>query len=226
MRGRHISKAFEEELKTLRRRLLLMAARVQEMIKSSVQAFVERDPERAERTIELDHEVNRDEIDIDAFCLQTLARRQPVASDLRFLTLALKMVTDLERIGDLAVNICERCTQLSKSDPYFSLDRIGEMGETVSAMVQGAIEAFVDLDAGKAREVIAQDDEVDDLYHQLFRQVLQEMTTRSPIVERGIQVQSAAKYLERIGDHATNLAEEVVFLVEGRDIRHGDIGRK
>ena len=217
---RHIVRSYTRELEELRRSLVLMAGRVEDMIGSAVQAVVEEDTALARQVIEDDKAVNRDELDIDARCLQLLARWQPVASDLRFITLTLKMVTDLERIGDLAVNICDRVVELSSYPSAPISPRISRMGRCVRTMVRGAIEAFVQRDAALAAEVIDQDDEVDELYHTLFRQQLALMDAERRLVERGILIQSVAKYLERIGDHSTNLAEQVIFMVNGQDIRH------
>lgn len=197
-----------------------MASRVEEMISTSVRAVTERDPELARKTISIDRQVNADEVSTDEMCLLILAKRQPVAGDLRFVTLALKMVTDLERIGDLAVSISERAIQLATEPNIKPYDDIPKMAVVVQAMVRGAIDAFVSRDADKAKAVIARDDEVDELYHKVFRELLAVMTKDASLVERGIHVQSVAKYLERMGDHSTNLAEQVVFMVEAIDIRH------
>lgn len=213
-------RSYEAELRELRERLLFMAGRVEQMIASSVGAFVNRDLVLAETTIEADHQVNLDEIEADDHCLRILAKRQPMASDLRFITLALKMVTDLERISDLAVNICERAIDLGAETDVERFDGIAQMGETVRSMVHDAIEAFVTDDPHEARAVIDRDDEVDDLYDLVFRDILYVMMENPNAVHRGIHLLSVAKYLERMADHATNLAEQVVFMVKGKDIRH------
>jgi phosphate transport system protein len=217
---KHTDRAFDGELRELRDRLLLMAGRVEEMIASSVRAIVERDPELARQTIAIDRHVNNDEVGTDELCLRILARRQPVAGDLRFVTLALKMVTDLERIGDLAVNISERAIDLATEPPLKPYVDIPRMGALVQSMVRDAIDAFVTRDAVKAKAVVERDDEIDELYHKVFRELLGMMSKDNSILERGIHVQSVAKFLERMGDHSTNLAEQVVFMVEGTDIRH------
>lgn len=216
----HTDRTYEKELLDLRQRLLLMAGRVEDMIDRSVRALVERDSELARRTILADRRVDRDERELDDHCLVILAKRQPMASDLRFITLALKMVTDLERIGDLAVNVCERALDLNEEPPLKPYEDIPQMAGIVLSMVRGAIDAFVSSDAEGALAVIARDDEVDDLYHTIFRDLLALMTHDPGAVERGIHIQSVAKFLERIGDHSTNLAEQVVFMVQGRDVRH------
>ncbi len=216
----HTDRDDESDLGMLRERLLLMAGRVEEMIERAVQSLVERNAPAAKATIETDHKVNRAEIEIDEMCLLVLVKRQPMASDLRFVTLALKMVTDLERMGDLAVNICERAIDLSPFPLLPPYEDIPRMASVVQSMVKGAIDAFVSKDSQKAEEVMERDDEVDELYHLLFRRILSLMIDDPRLVERGVHLQSVAKYLERIGDHATNLAEEVIFMVRARDVRH------
>jgi phosphate transport system protein len=216
----HTNREYESELKKLRERLLKMAGRVEEMIADSVKALVERDIELARRTIMADNLVNRAEVEADELCLVILAKRQPVASDLRFITLSLKMVTDLERIGDLAVNICERAIDLGHDAPLKPWVDVPRMASIVQAMVRDAIDAFVKGDAERAQTVIERDRELDELYIRVFRELLSAMLSDTSVVERGIHAQSVAKWLERMGDHATNLAEQVVFMVKGKDIRH------
>jgi len=216
----HTDREYDLQLRQVRDKLLLMAGHVETMIASSIKALVERDVNLARRTIDNDHKVNQAEIETDELCLQILARRQPMASDLRFITLALKMVTDLERIGDLAVNICERAIQLASEPALRNYDDIQRTADLVQSMVRDAIDAFVQADDQKAQAVIARDDEVDELYHQFFRDILQLMLRDSSTIQRGIHIQSVAKWLERIADHSTNLAELVVFMVNGKDIRH------
>ncbi len=220
MRKSHTDREYENQLRGLREGLLLMAGRVEQMIADSVKALIERDPDLARATIESDHKVNRAELAIDELCLIILAKRQPMASDLRFVTLALKMVTDLERIGDLAVNICERAIDLSTVPQLKPWEDIPRMAEIVESMVRESIDAFVAADADRAQQVIARDAEVDQLYTRVFRDVLAVMIKDSTTVERGIHVQSVAKWLERMADHSTNLAEQVIFMVKGKDVRH------
>ena len=220
MRKLHTDSEYESQLKKLREGLLTMAGRVEEMIADSVRALVERDLDLARRTIEADHRVNRAEVETDELCLVILAKRQPVASDLRFVTLTLKMVTDLERIGDLAVNICERAIDLGELPPLKPWVDVPRMASIAQSMVRDAIDAFVEGDAARAQSVIDRDDELDELYIRVFRELLSAMLRDSSKVERGIHAQSIAKWLERMGDHATNLAEQVVFMIKGKDIRH------
>lgn len=204
----------------MRDQLLRMAGRVEQMIAESSQALVQRDVELSRRVIALDQEVNRCEVEIDELCLQTLARGELVDTDLRFVTLAMKMVTDLERIADLAVNISERAIDLAPIQGIVVHSDIPKMSVAVQTMVRMAIDAFVDRDVSQARDVLARDDEVDDLYHAIFEDLLGRMHQNPAHLNAWIHVQSVAKWLERMGDHSTNLAELVIFMVEGRDVRH------
>jgi phosphate transport system protein len=218
--NRHTDREYEGELTLLRERLLRMAGRVEEMIEQATRAVVERDADIGRATIALDARVNADECEIDELCLTILARRQPLASDLRFIASSLKMVTDLERIGDLAVNISERAIELTKEAPLLPLGTIDEMAALVRSAVKDAMDAFVARDDVAAARVIDADDAVDELYHTTLRALLDRMRADPTTIQRGIHMQAVAKFMERIGDHATNLAEDVVFLVRGKDIRH------
>jgi phosphate transport system protein len=217
---KHTDREYESELDRLREQLLLMGARVEEIIASSLRALVARDSPLAHRTIELDHDVNRLEMEIDEICLRVLAKRQPVALDLRFITMALKLVTDLERIGDLGVNICERAIELNAEPPLKPYVDLPVMADVVQGMVREALDAFVAGDADRASRVIERDRSVDAYYSQSFRELLTYMMEDAHTITRAMRLLSIAKYLERIGDHATNLAEMVVFMVKGKDIRH------
>ena len=212
------------QLKVVRQRLLLMGGRVEDMIARSVQALVERDLELARTTILLDRRVNQDEIEIDELCFGMLNRAEVGGADLRFLTFTLKVVTDLERIGDLAVNICERALELSSDGNAAPFVSIPEMGQAAAQMLAAAIDAFVTADEPGARQVIDSDDYLDDLYHAVFRDRMARLKRGELDVERAVRVQNVAKYLERIGDHCTNVAEHVVLLVDGTDVRH--LGRR
>jgi phosphate transport system protein len=219
----HTDREYEQELQKLRDQILLMGAKVEQMLENSMKALVERDSDQAKSTIASDGQIDQLEVDSDELCLQILARRQPVASDLRFLTIALKLVTDLERIGDLAVNICERVIELNEEPPLKPYVDLPRMSEAVQGMVRQALDAFVARDADRARTVVTRDNEVDAFYSQIFRELLTYMMEDPHNIFRATRVQSIAKYLERVGDHATNLAEEVVFMVKGKDIRHSGI---
>jgi phosphate transport system protein len=170
--------------------------------------------------IDYDHQVNRLEVDIDEHCLRILARRQPVASDLRFITIALKLVTDLERMGDLVVNVCERVIELNQEPALKPYVGLRAMADLVQSLVRDALDAFVHGDAERAQHVLARDEVVDGAYAEIFRELLTYMMEDPRNIYRATRLQSIAKYLERMGDHATNLAEMVVFMVKGKDIRH------
>ena len=216
---RHTDREFEAELSALRERILRMAGRVEHMIALAVRAFTTRDEELAKSTIALDEQVNTDEVEIDEACLAILARRQPLASDLRFIALALKMVTDLERIGDLAVNVSERAIAIAK-EPALSWSGAEPMAESAQSMLKQAMDALVSRDAARARAVVDRDEDVDELYHRALRDLFRLMAGSPALLQSGLHCQAVAKHLERIGDHATNIAEEVVYMVEATDIRH------
>ena len=207
-------------LQGLKDQLLGMAGRVESMITEASQALLSRDRERALQVVESDRRVNRAEMDIDGVCLTLLETHHPTGKQLRFVTQSLKMVADIERIGDLAVNVAERAAELSEFPTMPVHTAIEVMAECVREMVGEAIDSFVASDGAQARRVIDRDDEVDDAYARVFRETLDLMLEDKDRIRPGIIVQSAAKVLERIGDHATNLAEQVVFMVQGEDIRH------
>lgn len=219
---RHIHRDFESELQSLKESLLTMGGRVEQMIGMAARALFARDPSMVDEIRATDRLVNDAEIRIDGMVLKILARRQPLGADLRFLTRALKMVTDIERIGDLAVNLAKLSIDLAElgSAETTVHPAIERMAEVVRSMIGDALDAFVDRDTELAHEVISQDDEVDELHDQVYEEVMAVMMTRPAELAVGIRVQEAARLLERMGDHATNLAEQVVFLVHAEDIRH------
>jgi len=207
-------------LDDLRHRILAMAGRVEVMIDDSVRAMTEGDVSLARRTIAKDRFVDADEVAIDRLCLELLSSLPLQPSEMRFITIALKMVTDLERIGDLAVSVCEQAKALSDAEldaPYVD---IPEMGRLVAASLRRVVDAFVERDIDEALAVIEADDTVDELYERVFADVMR-MMEEGLDLQIGVRVQSVAKVLERMGDHATNLAEQVVFMVGGEDVRHG-----
>jgi phosphate transport system protein len=218
--GQAIVADYQSELRKLRDRLLLMGANVEEMISNSVRALVKRDSDLARRMIEHDHAVNRLELETDQLCLRILTLRHPLPSDLRFITIALKLVTDLERIGDLAVNVCERVIELNQAPPLSSYRDLSRMAEAARGMLREALDAFVQGDAWRARRVLEQDRTVDAYNAQIFRELMKDMTENPGNIHRATRVLSIAKSIERIGDHATNVAEMVIFMVKGEDIRH------
>ena len=220
MPATHTDKAFEQDLRDLREKLLAIGAKVEANIADSVRALTERDSALAERVRESDSEVNRLEVDIDEMCRRILALRQPAASDLRLITTALKIVTDLERIGDLAVNIAERAKDLNEAPPlkpYVDTPRLADLAQQ---QVKRALDAFVSSDVAKAEAVLKEDEHLDILYLKIFNELLSYMMEDSKNIRRATALMFIAKHLERIGDHATNVAEMVVYMVRGTDIRH------
>lgn len=221
----HTDREYEAELRELKDKLLKMAGLVEDMITSSTKALVQGDTELARQTIQADAAVNALEIETDELCLLILAKRQPLAGDLRMITLAMKMVTDLERIGDLTVNIGERVLALGAQPAPSVGERLTRMSEVGQRMVRDAIDAFVARDVQKARSVFSRDQYVDDAYRELAMEMQQEMIRDRDFVNRGIHLQACSKFLERIADHGTNLAEMVIFQVEGKDVRHKTGGK-
>lgn len=216
----HTDKAYEAELRSLRDRLLEMGGLVQRAIASSVRAITERDTALAEQVKANDREINRREVEIDGACRRILALRQPAASDLRFITTALKIVVDLERMGDLAVNIAERALELSQAPQLGPMHELVKIADLAEAQLKKALDAFVTGDVVQAEEVLHGDDLIDALYLKIFNDMLALMMEDSRNIRRATALMFAAKHLERFGDHAMNLAEMVVFMVRGQDVRH------
>jgi phosphate transport system protein len=211
---------FHEELDALKQTLLAMGGLVEDQIRRVMRALVERDDEQAKDVIARDREVNAYENEIDEKCVELLALHQPAAGDLRFLTTAMKIVTDLERIGDQAVNIAQRALELNSEPqlkPYIDLPR---MAEKAQAMVKESLDAFVARDTALARRVRAEDEAVDALNHQIFRELLTFTMADPTTIPRAIRLILIARFLERVADHATNIAEMVIYLVESRMVRH------
>lgn len=216
----HIDKSYDAELRALREQLLEMGGLVEAAIDASVRAIVERDAVLADQVIRKDKVVNRMEVDIDGACRRILALRQPAASDLRFITTALKIVTDLERMGDLAVNIARRAVDLAQTPALRPLHDLGRLAALSEAALAKALDAFVTADPVKAEEVLEADDHLDALYLKIFNELLTIMMEDPRSIRRATSLMFSAKHLERFGDHATNLAEMVIFMVRGTDVRH------
>ena len=218
----HTHQEFEAELRNLKDRLLAMGGRCEQMISSAVRAFEDHDEPLAREVMDADRRMNEDELAVDDLAVRILALRQPVGRDLRFAVAAVKVSTDLERIGDEAVNIADRATEMDPADrPSPPGSRLPEMARRAGAMLRDALNAFVDEDATKARKVFAQDDAVDDIYAEVMGLCLDYMKDDPSRIADGMRICNCAKYLERIADHATNIAEMVVFMVDGHDVRHG-----
>ncbi len=211
---------FEEELHDLRSRLLAMAGLVEAAIHHSVLCLVNRDEAMARGVLENEARINRIEIENDDAAVRLLALHQPMAGDLRFLTAAIKINNDLERMGDLAVNIAERSLSLMKLEPVKPLIDIPKMACLAETMVHRCLDAFVRGDGNLAREVLRSDDAVDDLLDAIGEELVVFMERDSATVSRGVDLLLVARNLERIADHATNIAEDVLFLVQGVDVRH------
>lgn len=211
---------FQQELNKLKENLLKMAGLVEEAIRNAVEALVKRNTALAEKTIAEDEGINQMEIVIDDWCLKLLALHQPLAADLRFITSAMRINTELERIGDQAVNISERAISLNQEPqlkPYIDIPRMAEIAQS---MVKDVLDAFVNGDANLARSVCARDDQVDALNDQVFRELLTYMMSDSKTITRAVHLIIVGRCLERIADHATNIAEGVIFMVKALVIKH------
>jgi phosphate transport system protein len=211
---------FDTELGDLKKQLLLMGALVESQLQDALQSLIMRDSDLAIRIVENDVSIDKLDIEIDEACLRLLALHQPAAGDLRFITTTMKISMELERMSDLAVNIAERVIELNQEPqlkPYIDIPR---MAEWASQMVRECLDAFVNRDAELARKVCRDDDFVDGLTEQLFRELLSFMLENPRTITRSTRLTFIGKYYERIADHATNVAELVVYMVEGKIIRH------
>ena len=217
----HTSKQFEQQLRALKDKLLLMSHHAEKMIADAIRALVERRPSLAEEVIKSDDTMDQLELVIDNMCYEILALEQPVARDLRFIATALKIVRDIERIGDIAVNIAERATELIQEPEMKRLIDLPIMAEASQRILKDSLDAFVNSDVELAEKVIRDDQFIDDCYEQIFRELLTYMMEDTKYISRALKVIFIAKHLERVGDHSANIAEMVIFLVRGQDIRHG-----
>jgi len=211
---------FDEDLELLKQTLLKMAAKSEAMIEICIQALVQRDLAIAGTIMDQEEEVNKLQLDIDDRSFKLLALRQPMAHDLRFIIAAMKISLDLERIADQAVNIWENTKELLHFPELKPLIDIPRMAEIAKGMVRESLDALVELDAAKARQIVLRDDEVDALKDQVFRELLTYMISDPKTIHVGLELILVARHLERIADHATNICEDVVYLVEAKDIRH------
>ena len=217
---------FEVDLQTLKNRLLNMGALVEERVHQAIHALIERRVDTAESVIAGDPEVNDLQIEIDDRCLKLLALQNPMASDLRLITAAMKINADLERIGDQAVNIAENAIKILAQPPLRPLMDIPRMAEITQKMTRDSLDAFVRKDPALARDVLSRDDEVDQLKDQVFRVLLTHMMADPGTIERALSLILVSRNIERIADHATNIAEDVIFVVEAKDVRHHHEERK
>jgi phosphate transport system protein len=211
---------FVEELDYLRSRLLEMSGLVEDSVHRSVLSLAEKDAQQAQRVLHNEAEINRMEIEIDDLATRLLALQQPMATDLRFITAAIKINNDLERMGDLAVNIVERALSLMHEPLMKPLIDIPLMADRVQSMIRKSLDSFVKKDAELARNVLVSDDAVDELCGSVYTELISYMERDPKTVRQGVNLMFVARNLERLADHATNIAEDVLFLVQGVDVRH------
>ncbi len=213
---------FDKELRRLRESLAQMGGAVERMLDTALAALRSGDVELADRAIKLDKEINEYDNRITDKTILLIATNQPVAGDLRFLASSLKMTGELERIGDLSANLARRAKGLVAADAKAPLpDDLDELATLAQGMFRGALDAFANRNADRARAVLEQDDLVDDLNRQIRRDMVEQIAQHGPLVHWGLEIISTAIHLERLGDHATNLAEEVIYIHSGRNVRHG-----
>jgi phosphate transport system protein len=215
-----MERLFDEELNNLKEKLLRMAALVEEDVELSIEALTERKEEPAREILRREETVNLLDVEIDETCLRLLALRQPMAGDLRLITSAMKIGSDLERMGDLSVNIAEQALELAKMPLLKPLIDIPRMARLVQAMVRDSINAFINRDECLARRVCERDDEIDALDDQVFRELLTYMMQDPSTIARAVALILVGRNLERIADHATNIGEDVIYLVKGKTIKH------
>jgi phosphate transport system protein len=219
--SRHISEQYDAELEIVRRRLMEMGGMVEQQLRDAIKAISTYDAELASRVSARDHEVNRFEVTLDEQCIHIIARRQPTATDLRLLVTVMKSSTDLERIGDEANRIAKMARELANLD--FQNNVYGEtakLGQLATTMVSRALDALARLDTQEALDLIAADKQVDEEYRAVIQTLANSMTENPDAVERDLHLIWVARSLERVGDHAKNISEYVLYLVEGKDIRH------
>ena len=215
-----MSKHLERDMENLEREVLTQASVVEGMIRTAARALCERKVDLVWQVMEKEHEVNAREVTIEEECLKILALHQPVAIDLRRTAAALKINGDLERIADLAVNLGERARSLAEYPEFYISERLQSMVNIAVEMVRGALDAFVEFDSAQAEAICRRDNEVDSLNDQLIREVHDIMRSRTDLVEAAVYFFSATRHIERIADHATNIAQDVIYLVEGEIARH------
>ena len=217
----HTNKQFEQQLRALKDKLLLMGHHAERMIADAIRALVDRRPSLADDVINSDDTLDKLEIEIDNLCYEVLALEQPVARDLRFIATALKIVRDIERIGDTGVNIAERASELIREPELKRMIDLPIMADAALRILKESLDAFVNSDPELAEKVIRDDIFIDACYEQIFRELLTYMMEDTHNIARALKLLFIAKHLERVGDHSVNIAEMVIFLVRGQDIRHG-----
>jgi phosphate transport system protein len=211
---------FQEELDQLKMRLLEMGGAAEEHVRLAIRGLVDRDSDLIERVLVSDERINSLHIEIDSRCFTLLALHQPMAADLRTIVAAVKINTDLERVGDLAVNIAEAARRYATHPPVKKLIDIPRMASIAQEMLRDALDAFVRRDVALAQDVLNEDDRLDSLKTQIFRELLTYMLQDPSTIEPALDLILVSRHLERIGDHATNIAEDVIFIVSAKDVRH------
>jgi phosphate transport system protein len=218
--ARKVTRHFQEELEALKARLLEMGGLAEERVRLSIKGLVDRDHEIIDGVLVGDQPINRLHIEVDNRCFTLLALYQPMAADLRTIVSAVKINTDLERVGDLAVNIAEAARRYASHAPVKKLIDIPRMAGIAQTMLRDALDAFVRRDVGLAQQVLNEDDKLDSLKTQIFRELLTYMLQDPATIEPALDLILVSRHLERIGDHATNVAEDVIFIVSAKDVRH------
>ncbi|MCM2270972.1 MAG: phosphate signaling complex protein PhoU [candidate division Zixibacteria bacterium] len=208
------------EITRVKQQILTLGAEVEDALRQAVASLISRNTEQAKRVLSADTEIDQHEVDIEEDCLKILALHQPVAIDLRFLIAVLKINNDLERIGDLAVNIAERSLSLSLQPPIAPPFDLALMAERVQGMVHRSLDALVDMNTALARQVLADDDLIDSAHRQMYDRVKEAIRKDTSRTDELIQLLTVSRYLERVADHATNIAEDVIYLVDGQIARH------
>ena len=221
----HTSKQYEQQLRALKEKLLLIGYKAETAIADATRALVDRQPSLAQRVVDEDDQVDQLELEIDDLCFEILAREQPVASDLRFITTAMKIVGDIERIGDNGVNIARRALEIMKEPELKPIIDVPVAAAAAQRILKQSLDAFVNSDAELAKRVIEGDRYIDDVCEQMLRELLTYMFEDPTTISRALRLIFVARNLERVGDHAANIAEMVIFLVEGHDIRHSQTAK-
>lgn len=220
LEGKRMQISFDEELSQLKEKILFMGSKVEEAIRLALKSLVDRDSKLARQVIQGDRDINDMEIEVDEICHRLLALHQPMAGDMRFVTSAMKINADLERIGDMAVNIAERALTLNEVAPLKPFIDIPRMASIAQEMVKVSLDSLVNRDPAAAKKVCERDDEVDNLNDQIIRELISYMLEDRANIKRSLDLILVSRYLERVADHATNIAEDVIYMVAGKDIRH------
>ena len=210
----------QRDVEKLKRKILALSAEVESDVRTAVRAIEERDEKLARLVVDREDQINAMDVDVEDDCLKILALHQPVAADLRYIIAVLKINHDLERIGDLAVHIAERALFLHDQPPINSPMRLGEMADKAQAMLKNVLDAFVNLNDSAAHQVCSADAEIDSIHREIFAQVKKAVMQKPELFESLLQILHIARHLERIADHATNIAEDLIYLIEGRIVRH------